>query len=145
MVAAGLLKTGEEVEPGVTLSISNCKALETTPPDVDVCTVIGMMPALEASEAGTCATSWLPLTNCVTSAVFPQKTTESPENPAPFTVRPKPWLPALENAGDRLVRACCEPGMLIVYEALEIGDAAEPSAMAIALMVSVDVTAIGPL
>jgi hypothetical protein len=57
MVAAGVLKTGEEFEPAVAVSISNWRALVTTPPEVDVCTVIGIMPAFAVFEADTCVTS----------------------------------------------------------------------------------------
>jgi hypothetical protein len=73
MVAAAVLKTGGAVDPVVALSISNCKTFDTTPPEAGVCTVIGIVPAVTVSEAGTCVTSWLPLTNRVASGVAPRK------------------------------------------------------------------------
>ena len=63
MVAVGIVKTGAVVDPVVALSISNCKAFEAAAPGAGVFTEIGIIPAVTISAAGTCATSWLPLTN----------------------------------------------------------------------------------
>ncbi len=89
-------------EPAV--SISNCRVFDVPPPGDGVCTVTAAVPAVVTSLAGTLAVNCVELTNCVVNAVFLQYAEEAPVNPDPLMVSANCALPALVEAGDKLVK-----------------------------------------
>jgi hypothetical protein len=84
--------------------IVKVEAVEVPPPGAGVKTVIGAVPALAMSAAGTVAVSWEPETYVVERALPFQFTVEFERKFAPFAVRVKPASVAVEVVGLMEVR-----------------------------------------
>jgi hypothetical protein len=90
-------------------------AFEVTPP---ITTVMGVVPALAMSVAGTVAVNWVALTNLVDSVAVFQRMVEPDENPVPLTVSVKDGPPAVAVFGE--IALMTGAGLIVKVTAFDV-------------------------